>query len=157
MHALVGHFRLPLPLEFFTAVRFSRSSDANLSSAPWCGSGPKYRLEGAPPPHPYTLGPHPPRQPGLPPSEASQKEPGGWGGGWGGKGWKGSSRQAGATNACDSDSGCGLACDATARDSKSLAMRVERCEPLSSQVYGALKGTNLRGRPSLKRKSSQNI
>ena len=32
-------------------------------------------------------------------------------------------------NACDSDSRCGLACDASARDAKSLAMRVERCEP----------------------------
>ena len=35
-------------------------------------------------------------------------------------------------NACDSDSCCGLACDASARDAKSLAMWVERCEPLSS-------------------------
>ena len=34
-------------------------------------------------------------------------------------------------NACDSDSRCGLACDASARDAKSLAMWVERCEPLS--------------------------
>ena len=33
-------------------------------------------------------------------------------------------------NACDSDSRCGLACDASTRDAKSLAMRVERCEPL---------------------------
>ena len=38
-------------------------------------------------------------------------------------------------NACDSDSRCGLACDASAcdasaRDAKSLATRVERCEPL---------------------------
>ena len=33
-------------------------------------------------------------------------------------------------NACDSDSCCGLACDASSRDAKSLAMRVERCEPL---------------------------
>ena len=33
-------------------------------------------------------------------------------------------------NACDSDSRCGLACDASARDAKSLAMWVERCEPL---------------------------
>ena len=33
-------------------------------------------------------------------------------------------------NACDSDSHCGLACDASARDAKSLAMWVERCEPL---------------------------
>ena len=31
-------------------------------------------------------------------------------------------------NACDSDSRCGLACDASARDAKSLAMWVERCE-----------------------------
>ena len=37
-------------------------------------------------------------------------------------------------NACDSDSRCGLACDASARDAKSLAMRVERCEPLSSRA-----------------------
>ena len=34
-------------------------------------------------------------------------------------------------NACDSDSRCGLACDASSRDAKSLAMRLERCEPLS--------------------------
>ena len=35
-------------------------------------------------------------------------------------------------NACDSDSRRGLACDASARDAKSLArMWVERCEPLS--------------------------
>ena len=33
-------------------------------------------------------------------------------------------------NACDSDSRCGLACDASTRDAKSLAMCVERCEPL---------------------------
>ena len=33
-------------------------------------------------------------------------------------------------NACDSDSRCGLACDASTRDAKSLAMWVERCEPL---------------------------
>ena len=31
-------------------------------------------------------------------------------------------------NACDSDSRCGLACDASARDAKSLAMWVERCK-----------------------------
>ena len=37
-------------------------------------------------------------------------------------------------NACDSDSRCGLACDASARDAKSLAMWVERCEPLSFQM-----------------------
>ena len=37
-------------------------------------------------------------------------------------------------NACDSDSRCGLACDASARDAKSLAMRVERCEPLRYSV-----------------------
>ena len=37
-------------------------------------------------------------------------------------------------NACDSDSRCGLACDASARDAKSLALRVERCEPLSSEL-----------------------
>ena len=34
-------------------------------------------------------------------------------------------------NVCDSDSRCGLACDASARDAKSLAIRVERCEPVS--------------------------
>ena len=34
-------------------------------------------------------------------------------------------------NACDSDSRADLACDASARDAKSLAMRVERREPLS--------------------------
>ena len=33
-------------------------------------------------------------------------------------------------NGCDSDSRCGLACDASTRDTKSLAMWVERCEPL---------------------------
>ena len=33
-------------------------------------------------------------------------------------------------NACDSASRCGLACDASACDAKSLAMWVERCEPL---------------------------
>ena len=33
-------------------------------------------------------------------------------------------------NASDSDSRCSLACDASARDAKSLAMWVERCEPL---------------------------
>ena len=33
-------------------------------------------------------------------------------------------------NVCGSDSRCGLACDATACDAKSLAIRVERCEPL---------------------------
>ena len=35
-------------------------------------------------------------------------------------------------NACDSYSRCGLACDASTCDAKSLAMWVERCEPLSS-------------------------
>ena len=39
-------------------------------------------------------------------------------------------------DACDSDSRCGLACDASARDAKSLAMRVEQCEPLSSGPSG---------------------
>ena len=39
-------------------------------------------------------------------------------------------------NACDSDSRCGLACDASARDVKSLAIRVERCEPLSPRLSG---------------------
>ena len=37
-------------------------------------------------------------------------------------------------HACDSDSRCGLACDASARDAKSLAMWVERCEPLSTDA-----------------------
>ena len=36
-------------------------------------------------------------------------------------------------NACDSDSHCGLACDASTCDATSLAMWVERCEPLSSR------------------------
>ena len=36
-------------------------------------------------------------------------------------------------NACDSDSRCGLACDASVRDAKSLAMWVERCEPLRTR------------------------
>ena len=38
-------------------------------------------------------------------------------------------------NACSSDSRCGLACDARTRDAKSLAMRVERCEPLRSLLF----------------------
>ena len=42
--------------------------------------------------------------------------------------------------ACDSDSRCGLACDASVGDAKSLAMWVERCEPLS-----ALHSTKWRG------------
>ena len=42
-------------------------------------------------------------------------------------------------NACDSDSRCGLACDASARDAKSLAMWVERCEPLSYAVVFLLR------------------
>ena len=37
-------------------------------------------------------------------------------------------------NACDSDTRCGLACDASARHAESLAMRVEQCKPLSSSV-----------------------
>ena len=41
-------------------------------------------------------------------------------------------------NACDSDSRCGLACDASTRDAKSLAMRVERCEPLRSERFASL-------------------
>ena len=41
-------------------------------------------------------------------------------------------------NACDSDSRCGLACDASTRDAKSLAMRVERCEPLSPALTRAV-------------------
>ena len=40
-------------------------------------------------------------------------------------------------NACDSDSRCGLACDASARDAKSLAMWVERCEPPSIGLLSA--------------------
>ena len=43
-------------------------------------------------------------------------------------------------NACDSDSPCGLACDASARDAKSLAMRVERCEPLRAAPRPSLFG-----------------
>ena len=38
-------------------------------------------------------------------------------------------------NACDSDTRCGLACYASARDAKSLAMRVERCEPLKCPIF----------------------
>ena len=38
-------------------------------------------------------------------------------------------------NACDSDSRSGLACDASARDAKSLAMWVERCEPLRNFCF----------------------
>ena len=37
-------------------------------------------------------------------------------------------------NACDSDSRCGLACPTRARDAKSRAMWVERCEPLSAEL-----------------------
>ena len=38
-------------------------------------------------------------------------------------------------NACDSDPRCGLACDVSARDAKSLAMpRVEQCEPLRTNL-----------------------
>ena len=37
-------------------------------------------------------------------------------------------------NAWDSDSRCGLACDASTRDAKSLVLWVERCEPLRSQL-----------------------
>ena len=49
-------------------------------------------------------------------------------------------------NACDSDSRCGLACDASARDAKSLAMRVERCEPLREGSFrrrGLFEGAHL--------------
>ena len=42
-------------------------------------------------------------------------------------------------NAYDSDSRCGLACDASARDAKSLAMWVERCEPLNLENPNLLK------------------
>ena len=38
-------------------------------------------------------------------------------------------------NACDSDSCCGLACDASVCDAKSLAMWGERREPLSPAVF----------------------
>ena len=38
-------------------------------------------------------------------------------------------------NGCDSDSRCGLACDASTRDAKSLAMWVERCEPLRTSFW----------------------
>ena len=41
-------------------------------------------------------------------------------------------------NACDSDSRCGLACDASARDAKSLVMWVARCEALSSRAVPCL-------------------
>ena len=34
---------------------------------------------------------------------------------------------------CDSDFRCGLACEASARNAKSLVMWVEQCEPLSSE------------------------
>ena len=44
-------------------------------------------------------------------------------------------------NVCDSDFYCSLACDASARDAKSLAMRVERCEPLSVRGIVAIKGS----------------
>ena len=37
-------------------------------------------------------------------------------------------------NAYDSVSRCGLACDGSAREAKSLAMRVERCEPVSLRL-----------------------
>ena len=37
-------------------------------------------------------------------------------------------------NPCDSDSRCGLACDASTRDAKSLSMWVERCEPLRTAI-----------------------
>ena len=40
-------------------------------------------------------------------------------------------------NACDSDSRCGLTCDASARNAKSLAMRVERCKPLRTTTRKA--------------------
>ena len=47
-------------------------------------------------------------------------------------------------NACDSDSRCGLACDASTRDATSLAMRVERCQPLSSVSFCLLlRGPNI--------------
>ena len=39
-------------------------------------------------------------------------------------------------SACDSDSRCGLACDASARDANSLVMWVERCEPLRCGRFG---------------------
>ena len=43
-------------------------------------------------------------------------------------------------NACDSDSRCSLACDASACDAKSLAMWVEQCEPLRRPVRAATDG-----------------
>ena len=46
---------------------------------------------------------------------------------------------------CDSDSRCGLACDASTCDAKSLATCVERCEPLSSLLAGVLRGNTIRG------------
>ena len=59
-------------------------------------------------------------------------------------------------NACDSDSRCGLDCDASVRDAKSLAMRVERCEPLrprgsagaaTPKTWHAVAAPHLQGRP----------
>ena len=49
-------------------------------------------------------------------------------------------------NAYDSDSRCGLACDASACDAKSLAIRVERCEPLRSQTLSS-QGKNAPSNP----------
>ena len=43
---------------------------------------------------------------------------------------RGVSQDRAMRNACDSDSRCGWACDASTRDAKSLAIWVERCEPL---------------------------
>ena len=43
--------------------------------------------------------------------------------------------------ACESDSRCGSACDASTRDAKSLAMWVERCEPLRVRFGRTPKGS----------------
>ena len=52
-------------------------------------------------------------------------------------------------NACDSDSGCGLACDASSSDAKSLAMWVERSEPLSCRQTDRKKALLLGHRPGV--------
>ena len=48
-------------------------------------------------------------------------------------------------NACNLDTHCGLACDASARDAKLLTMWVERCEPLSLRIGSAERGWFHRG------------
>ena len=46
-------------------------------------------------------------------------------------------------NACDADSHCGLACDASACHAKSLTIWIERCEPLRllGNLWNVLSGT----------------